>query len=508
MNRLRDLIYRLRSGESERRIALDLGIHRGTVRKYHQVARRLGYLEPDAPIPPELDLEAVLGSTPNPPIVASSLEPYRDTVTSLLDQGVEIAALFCRLQEDHSYNGSYSSVRRFVRRLRPNVPEVFVRVHRAPGEEAQVDFGPVGQLVDPASGNARTAYAFVATLSYSRHQYAELVFDQKVPTWIALHRRAFQSWGGVPARIVPDNLKAAVLQVLVHDVVLAEGYRRMAEHYGFLISPTRPRTPRHKGKVESGLHYLQRNFMAGQQFADIRQANERLQTWVRERAGTRDHGTTHQPPLALFAQHERAALLALPGVEFTLREIRLAKVHLDCHVTIDGSYYSAPARYCTRTLEAHVGERVVELFDGQTLVATHPRSTQRGQWMTRNEHYPTHKAAFLERTPARCRELAARVGPATFHVVDTLLSDRPLDRLRSVQGILRLQDTVTAKRLEAACARAAYYGDVRYRRIKEILNAALDAEPLPNAVPEPHRPHFAFARVATEFFATVEEASS
>jgi hypothetical protein len=93
-------------------------------------------------------------------------------------------------------------------------------------------------------------------------------------------------------------------------------------------------------------------------------------------------------------------------------------------------------------------------------------------------------------------------------VVDTLLSDRPLDRLRSVQGILRLQDTVTAKRLEAACARAAYYGDMRYRRIKEILNAALDAEPLPNAVPEPHRPHFAFARGATEFFATVEEASS
>jgi transposase len=88
--------------------------------------------------------------------------------------------------------------------------------------------------------------------------------------------------------------------VLVHDPVLAEAYRRMAQHYGFLISPTRPRTPRHKGKVESGVRYVKRNFMAGQEFLDIHAANQRLKIWVREQAGTREHGTTHQAPLRLF----------------------------------------------------------------------------------------------------------------------------------------------------------------------------------------------------------------
>ena len=300
----------------------------------------------------------------------------------------------------------------------------------------------VGALYDPRQERPRPAYVFVATLCYSRHQYAELVFDQKMPTWIGLHRRAFEFWGGVPRRIVPDNLKAAVSQALVYDPVLGEAYRRMAQHYGFLISPTRPATPQHKGKVENGVHYVQRNFMAGQQFTDIDMANRRLKTWVRERAGTRDHGTTHQAPLKLFATHEQAALLPLPAEPFTLLAIRPVKVHPDCHVVIEGSYYSVPYRYVGQTLDAYIGERVVQLFSGQELVCTHERALQPGEHHTRLEHYPAEKAAYLQRTPARCRQLAAEIGPATLQVVQTLLDDRPLDRLRSVQAILRLEERV------------------------------------------------------------------
>jgi transposase len=118
-------------------------------------------------------------------------------------------------------------------------------VHTEPGEEMQVDFGAVGPLFDPAAGCPRSAYVFVATLGFSRHQYTELVFDQKTPTWIALHRRTFESFGGVPVRVVPDNLKPAVKQILVQDPVLGEAYRRMALHYGFLVSPTLPAMPQH-----------------------------------------------------------------------------------------------------------------------------------------------------------------------------------------------------------------------------------------------------------------------
>jgi len=505
MNHLRDLIHRLRAGESERQVARDLGISRTTVHKYRESAKEHGYLQPGSALPDDETLRATLGASPQPRSVPSSVEPYREIVQQLLDQHVEMSAIYQRLHDDHGYPGSYSAVRRFVHHLCPHQPEAVVRVHTAPGEEMQVDFGPVGQLYDPGPGGRRAAYVFVATLCFSRHQYAELVFDQKTPTWIALHRRAFESFGGVPQRVVPDNLKAAVLKALVYEPVLGEGYRRMGLHYGFLISPTVPHMPRHKGKVENGVHYVQRNFMAGQDFVDILVGNQRLKVWVREVAGTRVHGTTHQAPLQLFNDYERAALLPLPSEPFTLCEVKPVTVHPDCHVQIAGSYYSVPYRYIGQRLDAYLSERIVELYAGQTLVATHVRSQTPGQWRTRLDDYPPDKADYLKRTPAHCRARAARIGPATQQVVETLLSERPLDRLRAVQAIVRLADTVGDQRLEAACARAVYYGDISYRRIKGILNAALDRDPLPEPTPTPVPQAFAFARSASEFFVSAPE---
>jgi len=354
MNHLHDLINRLRAGDSERRIAQDLKVSRPTVHKYKLWAEDQGYLDPAQPLPDLASLLAALGAVARPPQMSSSLAPYQDFVEQLLAQGVELTAIWQRLRDTYGYRGSYSAVRRLGQRLRPDQPEAFVRVQTAPGDELQVDFGAAGQLFDPVSGRLRSAYVFVATLSYSRHQYAELVFDQKVPTWLALHRRALASFGGVPKRVVPDNLKAAVLKALVHDPVLGEAYRRLALHYGFLISPTVAHTPRHKGKVESGVHYVKRNFLAGQEFVDLTVANQRLAVWVRELAGTRIHGTTRQAPWRLFSDYEQALLQPLPATPFTLLQIKPVKVHPDCHVTLDGSYYSAPYRYIGQILEAHL----------------------------------------------------------------------------------------------------------------------------------------------------------
>lgn len=501
MNYVREVIVRLRAGQSERGIAQDLQLSRNTVKKYRLWAEEHNCLQADSAWPGDASLVAALGEPPRPPRVESSVEPYRAVVQKLVEQGLEMVAIFQRLSE-RGYTGSYSSVRRFVHHLRPAEPSVVARVHSAPGEEAQVDFGGVGQLYDPVSKRLRPAHVFVATLCYSRHQYAELVFDQKIPTWLGCHRRAFESWGGVPQRIVIDNLKAGVAKVLLHDPVLGEAYRRFAQHYGFLVSPTRPYTPRHKGKVENGVHYVQRNFMAGQEFADIYAANQHLKVWVRDVAGARQHGTTHQAPLALFNQYEQAALLPLAAQAFTLCDVKIVTVHPDCHVEINGSYYSAPHIYVGQRLEAYVHEHVVALHNGAELLVTHERSQKPGEWHTRLEDYPPDKAAYLQRTPAYCRQEAARLGQATSQVIQALLAEQPLDRLRSAQAILRLEETVGPFRLEAACARALHFGDTSYRRIKSILNAALDREQLPELLaptpgqPQPHR----LARPGAEFF--------
>ena len=207
------MIRRLRLGESERRIAQDMNLSRLTVRKYSKIAREHGYLEAGQ-LPNDAELQVVLGPGVQAPRQVSSVEPYRKQVEEWRKQGVEMTAIWLRLQENYGFKGAYGSVLRFVHRLEPKQAEAVVRVHSEPGEDMQVDFGYVGMLYDPVTQRMRRAYVFVATLCYSRHQYAELVFDQKVGTWIRLHQKAFQFLGGVPKRVIPDYVARNIIGVM------------------------------------------------------------------------------------------------------------------------------------------------------------------------------------------------------------------------------------------------------------------------------------------------------
>jgi len=173
---------------------------------------------------------------------------------------------------------------------------------------------------------------------------------------------------------------------------------------------------------------------------------------------------------------------------------------------VDGSFYSTPYRLVGKEVEVHVLERVVEIYSQHELVRTHLRAHQKGQWRTEMDDYPPYKAQYLLKTPLYCLKAASRIGTNPHAVVDYLLGARPLDRLRSVQAILALADSVGDTRLEAACARAMYYGDPHYRRIKDILNAALDREPIPDQVlAMPRQQSFTFSRTPQEFFGRSKE---
>lgn len=499
---IRDIVYRLRNNQTERAIARDLRLARETVRRYHAIARQNGLLDDRTPLPDGDLLEQIVGPSGVHYSPASTVEPHRAEVKAMVDKKVETLTIHRRLVQQHGYTGSYSSVRRFVAHLQPAETHAVARIETAAGQQAQVDFGSVGRMRDPKTGKLHTAYVFVMTLCYSRHQYIEFVFEQNMPTWVACHRHAFESFGGVPSQIVLDNLKAAILKTDLEDPILAKPYRRMAQDYGFLIHPCRVRTPRHKGKVENGVHYVKRSFLAGEQFLDILDANERGRIWVREVAGARVHGTTHQPPLKRFHEEEKGALLPLPKNPCDLIESRRAKVHADCHLVHDGSYYSAPYAFVGRLLDVLVYSATVQIFDGTALLVTHQRATQPGQRMTHPAHYPPDKRIYLQRTPDFCKAEAAKVGPACLTVVEQMLADRPVDKLRAVQGIVGCIERFGAERLEAACSRALYFGEPQYRRIKTILNAGLDEEPLPNTKPpEPPKPNssYTFARRADEF---------
>jgi transposase len=500
LNSICDIVYRLRRGQSERGIAKDLGHSRHTVRHYHYLAREKGYLDAHRGVPEPDELSRELGPAPSAPVVVSTVEPYRSVVESLLEANVEMATIHSRLVREHGYRGSYSSVKRFVRRLRPKTPDVCLRIETPPGREAQVDFGGVGRIRDRATGKSRQAYCFVMTLSYSRHQYAELVFDQKMETWIGCHRRAFEFFGGVPEEIVIDNLKAAVLKADLDNPTLSVPYTRLARHYGFLVHPCRVRTPEHKGKVENGVRYVQRSFIAGREFIDIEEANRMLLEWVINEAGVRNHGTTHEAPMKRFAEIEAPALMDLPDEPFELVRVAQGTVARDTFIALDGSYYQAPYKLVGRKLDVYVYERTVQIYDGVELIVSHERATRKGQRLSREGFYPPERSVYLTRPREQCSYLASLVGPRCRELVDSLLSERPLDKLRSVHGVLRLGEKYGSARLEAACARAIHYGDPSYVRVKKILEAGLDREQVDSYLTQMSLPVYEHARSAEEFF--------
>jgi transposase len=494
---IREMVRRFRLGEADRAIAQDLGAARNTVAKYHEWARREGFLDGPELAAPGV-IEERLAALPRPALAGpeSTVEPYREFVTQKRAEGVELKALF-GLMRERGFDGSYSALRRFVRRLEKKPPETFLRIETPPGHEAQVDFGYVGELVDPVTRRLRKAWVFVMTLSFSRHQYAEIVFDQRIETWVALHVRAFESFGGVVRRVVLDNLKAGIVKAVLHDAEAQRSYRELAEAYGFLIAPCRPRTPRHKGKVESGVRFVKRNALAGREFRDSNEANAHLARWVREVAGVRDHGTTHEAPLARF-EAERPHLPPLPARRYEVAAWKEAKLHPDCHVVFEGSYYSAPHRLVGSTLWLRALPGRVELFHEHALVATHPRAGRRGQWSTSPHHLPPEKLQGLLPEPVELRTRAKLMGSSVSELIDRLLGERPLDRLRSAQGILGLARRFGAERLDAACRRALDFDEVRYHTVKTILKKGLDLETAaPPSGPLPKTS--IFARPASDF---------
>jgi transposase len=479
------------------------GLNRRTIMRYRRWAQQQGLLDPQRPLPALEEMQVLLARTlppaTSPPQTISSVEPYRELVQTLAQQEVAGTVILQRLRE-RGYRGGLSSVYRFLHQLEPARPPVAsVRVEREPGSEAQVDFGYAGLLLDPTSGALRRAWAFVMVLAYSRHQYVEFVFDQRLPTWIALHAHAFAYFGGVPARVVLDNLKAGVSRACFDDPQIQPTYRECAEHYGFLLAPCAPRTPEHKGKVEQGVHYVKQNFLGGRTPTTLTQTNADVLVWCRTTAGQRRHGTTKQAPLQRFEQVERACLRPLPSTPYDLAIWKRVKLHRDGYVVFDDAFYSAPCRLVGQSLWVRGGSQQVRLYTSDyTLVATHARAQRPGERLTHTDHLPPTKAPGVLWTRATCRALAAEVGPATAELVSTLLEDRVVDRHARAIRILRLRAQVGERRLEDACARLLAFGDLRYATLKRVLDQGLEARGVGLIPVQTSTPARTFVRSAAE----------
>jgi transposase len=416
----------------------------------------------------------------------SVCQPFTAVIVSKLEGGLSGQRIYQDLVAEHGFAGSYYSVRRFVARLGESHDLPFRRLECAPGEELQVDFGTGAWIVGP-DGRRRRSHVLRLVLSYSRRGYSEAVDRQTTENFIRCLENGFWYFGGVPRTVVLDNLRAAVQQADWFDPELNPKIEAFAAHYGVALLPTKPYTPRHKGKVERGVDYVQENALKGHTFPSLSAANEHLQKWEQGIADTRVHGTTRQQVGKLFREVEQAALQALPRDRFPFFHEGQRTVHRDGHVEVAKAYYSVPPEYLGRRLWVRWDARVVRIFDPRfEQLALHVRQ-EPGRFSTQAAHVAATKISGVERGATWLLTQVRPLGPQTTQWAEAMLQARGVAGVRVLQGLLALSRKHASVALEKACATAWSYGAFRLRTLRKLLQQQappqamlpfLDAHPL------------------------------
>jgi transposase len=480
-------------GWSRRRIARELGIDRETVGRYIRLAEAASIPANPPPgsegeNPPNPPAGSEVQNQPNPPPGCcgppSACEPFRDLIREALEQGLSGQRIWQDLWSDHEFRGGYDCVKRFVRRLNAATPLPFRRMECGPGQEAQIDFG-VGAPVIISEGEPlpvgvktrrRKTHVFRIVLSHSRKAYSEAVYRQTTEEFIRCLENALHYFGGVPQTLVIDNLKAAVTKADWFDPEIHPKLRSFCEHYGAAILPTRPRMPRHKGKVERGVDYVQENALKGRQFGSLSDENRYLLEWETQTADTRIHGTTRKQVKKCFEEVDRPALLPLPTERFPFFHEGQRKVNRDGHIEVDKAYYSVPAEYLGHEVWARWDGRTVRIFNHRfEQIAFHAKH-EPGRFSSEPGHIPERKRSGIEKGAVYLLGKASLIGPQSGRWSEQMLQQRGVEGVRVLMGLLSLSKQHACDRIEQACELALSHGEYHLRTIRKLIQRQGDRQ--------------------------------
>lgn len=491
MRHVREILrQKWRLGRSHREVAASLGVSVGVVSGTLARAREAGLDWAAVEDQSELEVEARLYRATRGPGAARPLPDFARVHTERQRPGVTLELLHLEYLEQHPEGYGYTQFCAYYRRWCERHRLSMRQVHRA-GEKLFVDYaGKKPTIVDPTTGEAQEVELFVAVLGASSFTYAEATRSQRSADFIASHTRALEFFGGVPALVVPDQLKSGVTRACRYEPGLQRSYAEWAEHYGTAVLPARPRKPRDKAKVEVGVQVVERWILARlrhETFFSLAALNARIRALLEELNGRpmRAYGQSRRER---FETLDRPALRLLPAERFVFAEWKPARVNIDYHVVFEQHFYSVPFALVREAVEIRATATTIEVFHRGPRVASHRRSRKAGGYTTDPAHMPKAHRRHLEWTPSRLLHWAESVGPKTAALVEAILADRPHPEqgYRSCLGILRLARRYGDERLERACARAGAARARSYRHVASILQHGLDR--LPGEAPEGDEP--------------------
>src|SRR5215813_10511550 len=396
----------------------------------------------------------------------SKLDPFKPEIVRLLERHPYSAAqVFQRLREQ-GFAGSYGLVKAYVRTVRPRRQAAFLTLAFAPGECAQVDWGSFGAV--PVGHTHRQLSFFVIVLCYSRMLYVEFTVSQTMEHFLAYHQHAFEFFGGVPKKVMVDNLKSAVLQrVLGEAPVFNPKYLDFATHCGFTIAPCNVGKGNEKGRVENGVGYVKKNFLAGLEIPDFGALNPAARQWLDTVANERVHGETKTKPATLWPK-ERPSLRPLPLHPFDIATVSQVRASRQFRITLDTNRYSVPAHYAGQALTLKTYPDRLCLYHGATLIARHTRRYDRFQ----DIEDPDHPKPLLEhRKKARDHQLFLRflaLSPRAEAYYGKL-EERRLNPRHHVRKIVALSDIYTRESVARALEDALTYEAFSSEYIANLL---------------------------------------
>ena len=472
---------------SHRKIARSLNIGVGTVSLYGRRATEVGLSWPLSPDMSDNDLEQLL-------FPAAVIRGRHGRVTpdcasihqELKRKGVTRQLLWEEYKQAHGNAGyQLSQYCGYYRDWLTKQKRSMRHVHQA-GEKLFVDYsGATMPVVNPDTGEIRSAEIFVATLGASNYTFAMASWSQRKADWIDAHVKAFEFFGGVPEIVVPDQLRSAVSKPCRYEPVINASYQHMASHYKTAIIPARPLKPKDKAKAENAVLIVQRWILARlrhQTFFTLADLNITIKILLDD-LNQRPFKKLPGSRLSQFELLDKPALRALPDKPYEYIEFKLARINIDYHFEFDKHYYSVPHNLVKSQVEIQATRDGVAVFFKGKQVARHPRSQRQGGFTTDANHMPEAHKRHQAWTPEKLISWAERIGTSTQELVMALLQKKrhPEQAYRACLGLLNLSKQYTPARLDAACQRALHINAPKLKNVKLILESNMDQLPLPLA---------------------------
>jgi transposase len=389
---------------------------------------------------------------------SSIAEPYLAFIRETLERYPTLrASRLYQMVRERGYPGAADHFRAIVARHRPRpAAEAYLRLRTLPGDQSQCDWAHFGRF---AIGRAlRPLMAFVMVLSYSRYLFVRFYQGAAMSAFLDGHVRAFSFFGSVPRTVLYDNLRSAVLE-RVHLERAPDAIRfhpsllELSAWYRFAPRPVAVARGNEKGRVERAIRFVRERFFAARRFSDLADLNAQALAWCAGEAADRPCPEDRSRTVRACFQAERGHLLALPDEPFPATERLIVRTHKTPYVRFDLNDYSVPPTHVCRTLEVLATIETVRILEGTTLIATHPRSYDRGAQIEQRTHIEALEAQKRAGRAHRAIDRLHYAAPSAEKFF-RLAASRSTHMGSLTRGLLSLLDAYGAAALEAALAAA------------------------------------------------------